>query len=80
MPRYHFNVHDGQDYPDLAGSEFADLDAARVEAVQRIANLLKDGPPGFWSGNPWHMDVADGTGLTLFTIMFLATTAPLATR
>ena len=79
MPLYHFNVHDGQDYPDIAGSDFVDLDAARVEAVQRIADVLKDGAPDFWRGSPWHMDVADATGLTLFTIMFLATTSPLAT-
>ena len=79
MPIYHFNIHDGRDYPDLTGSELADLDAARSEAVQRVADLLKDGAPSFWSGRPWHMDVADATGLTLFTIMFLATTAPLAT-
>jgi uncharacterized protein DUF6894 len=78
MPIYHFNVHDGRDYPDREGSSFPDLSAARAEAVQRVADLLKQGAHGFWGGRPWHMDVADASGLTLFTLMFLATTAPLA--
>jgi hypothetical protein len=78
IPIYHFNVHDGKDYPDLAGTDYPDLAAARVEAIGRIAKILQNGAPDFWSGSSWHMDVADATGLTLFTVMFLATNAPLA--
>ncbi|SRR5258706_12735860 len=77
IPIYHFNVHDGKDYPDREGSEHPDLAAARVEAIGRIAKILQDGAPGFWGGSAWHMDVANGAGLTLFTVMFLATAAPL---
>ena len=78
MPIYHFNVHDGQDYPDKTGSECAGLAEARIEAVKRISLILQESAPSFWSGAPWHMAVADSTGLTRFTIMFLATNSPLA--
>ncbi|MEI9849838.1 MAG: L,D-transpeptidase family protein [Sphingomonas sp.] len=32
MPRYFFDIIDGQDFKDLQGSEFADLAAARIES------------------------------------------------
>lgn len=78
MPIYHFNVHDGQNFPDIPGSVHADLDAARTEAVVRIGTILKKGSSNFWGGKPWHMDVADASGLTLFSLSFVATNAPLA--
>jgi len=76
MPRYHFNVRDGQNYPDLQGSELADISAARIEAVKFAGQLLSDGAERFWSGDEWVMTVTNDRGLTLFTLTFLATLSP----
>ena len=78
MPIYHFNVHDGVDCPDRIGSDLPDLGAARTEAVRRITDILNQGAADFWTGTPWNINVSDANGLTLFTIMLLATTSPLA--
>lgn len=75
---YHFNVQDGRDYPDVLGSECANLAHARIEAVQRIGKLLAEDAARFWTGNEWTMDVTDDAGLTLFTLMFMATNSPAA--
>jgi len=77
---YHFNMHDGRAYPDTLGTECATLDAARVEAVQRIGRLLAEEAARFWTGDEWTMDVTDGSGLTLFTLMFMAANSPAAGR
>ena len=76
MPRYHFHVADGRDYPDLQGTELADLAAARREALRFAGALLADQDVSFWSGEEWSMRVTDATDLTLFTLMFIATNAP----
>ena len=38
MARYHFNVENGQRYPDIKGGEFPDLESVRNEAV-RVADF-----------------------------------------
>ena len=78
MPIYHFNVHDGVDCLDQMGSDLPDLAAARTEAVRRITDILNQDAADFWGGTPWSMKVSDAKGLTLFTIMLLVTTSPLA--
>jgi hypothetical protein len=75
---YHFNVHDGQAYPDTLGTECLTLDAARIEAVRRIGRLLAEEAARFWTGDDWTMDVTDPTGLTMFSLRFMATNAPVA--
>jgi hypothetical protein len=73
---YHFNMHDGRAYPDTLAMHCPTLEAARVEAVQRIGKLLAEDAARFWTGDEWTMDVTDGNGLTLFTLMFMATESP----
>ena len=73
---YHFNVNDGQAYPDKLGMECATLQHARVEAVQRIGRLLAEQAARFWTGDEWSMEVTDETGLTLFTLVFMASNSP----
>jgi len=76
MPRYHFNVHDGTDLPDVEGTELPSLDHARREAVRYSGCLLRDHADAFWTGEEWRMDVTDERGLILFSLMFVATNAP----
>jgi hypothetical protein len=76
MPLYHFNVEDGKAYPDLTGSEFPDLDAARTEAVRRSGTLLRDNALSFWGGHGWKLVVTDAAGMILFVLHFLAVSSP----
>ena len=72
MPRYFFQVADGEDYPDLQGTVLDNDAAARTEAVRFSGQLLSDTPDKFWSGQEWKMTVTDGNNLTLFELMFTA--------
>jgi hypothetical protein len=76
MPIYHFNVEDGQKYPDLAGSELPDLEAARTEAIRRIGELLRHNTLSFWGGHGWKLVVTDADEMILFALHFLAVSAP----
>ncbi|HEX4693142.1 DUF6894 family protein [Sphingomonas sp.] len=80
MPRYHFNIHDGTDVPDLEGVKLADLAAARIHATRYASDLLRDQQATFWNGNEWRMSVTDEHGLILFSLTFLATDAPVLGR
>ena len=75
MPRYYFHVSDGQRFDDLQGTELPDLACARKEALRFASGLLTDAKPNFWTGEEWTMRVTDDANLTLFTLMFVATTA-----
>jgi len=74
MPRYHFNVSGGERFDDLQGTELPDLASARKEALRFASGLLTDTRPNFWTGEEWTMRVTDDANLTLFTLMFVATT------
>lgn len=76
MPIYHFNMHDGKEYPDTLGHELPDLTSARVEAVRFIAAHLVDDAERFWDGDEWTLQVTDHNGLILFTLIFSAFAAP----
>lgn len=76
MPRYHFNVRDGRDYPDPDGHVLPDLDAARRFALRYTCELLGSLDEQFWSGEPWSMEVTDEVGLVLFRLDFAGTEAP----
>ena len=72
LPRYFFHVADGDDYPDLQGTELENDAAARTEAVRFSGHLLSSTPDKFWSGQEWKMRVTDDNDLTLFELMFTA--------
>ena len=70
--RYYFNIKDGQTTLDDEGTELADMDAVKVEAVHSGADLIK-GMQGaqFWTGEPWSLWVTDkpsGGGNTILTL------------
>jgi hypothetical protein len=72
MPRYFFDIKDGQDFPDLQGSEWPDLAAARLEAVRFSAEVLKEMPDRFWNCEEWTMSVSDSNRHPLFALKFFA--------
>ena len=72
MPRYYFDIADGTDFPDIEGSEWPDLAAARIEAVRYSAEVLREMPERFWNAELWTMTVSDHNRKHLFTLKFLA--------
>jgi hypothetical protein len=76
MPRYYFNLEDGQRLLDDAGLDLPDIEAAQKEALGASGNLLKRGPnASLWNGASWRLWVTDrpnGEGKTLFTLRFSA--------
>lgn len=75
MPRYFFDIVDGEDLPDIEGSEHADLGAARIEAIRYSGEVLREMPERFWHAEEWTMTVADAQRVPLFTLKFLAQAA-----
>jgi hypothetical protein len=73
MPRYFFNVHDGQTILDREGTELADIAEARVDAVDLAGRSIHELGDKFWlTAEDWRLEVADETGKVLFTLTFSA--------
>ena len=72
MPRYYFDIKDGTDFPDVEGSEWPDVAAARIEAVRYSAEVLKEMSERFWNAELWTMSVFDHNREPLFTLKFMA--------
>lgn len=78
VPRYHFNVEDGESIPDLEGAELPDLASARAEAVRLAGRLLDDDPQLFCRRGHWRLVVADPSGAALFGLDIRAWDGPTA--
>ncbi|MFP3547453.1 hypothetical protein SB748_29050 [Rhizobium sp. SIMBA_035] len=72
MPRYFFNVHDGVSIPDSVGSEHADVESARSEAVETIAERLRGTMLTKTDVSAWLMNVVDEDGFTVIVLSFTA--------
>jgi hypothetical protein len=72
MPRYYFHIIDGRKIIDDEGSELAGLKEARVEAIHLAGSILRDEGDEFWSGEEWHMNVTDASGLSVLKLRFSA--------
>ena len=70
MPHFHFNVYDGVSDTDRIGTELPNWQAARLEAIRRAGEILKDDPRRLALGEDWRMEVTDETGLILFRLDF----------
>ncbi|KYK44734.1 hypothetical protein ABH994_007526 [Bradyrhizobium yuanmingense] len=81
MPRFHFHIQNGKNLNDDNGAEFADIEAAKIEAVRLAGAVLSEGLfPGFWRGTAWEMVVNDNpelrSGRTFFTLTLSGTEEP----
>jgi len=72
MSRYFFNVHDGVSIPDSVGSEHADVESARSEAVETIAERLMGTMLTKTDVSAWLMNVVDEDGFTVIVLSFTA--------
>jgi hypothetical protein len=72
MPRYFFNVHDGQDLPDKEGTELSSRDEAHRQAFVTAGELLKSADRKFLGEDVWEMHVTDDAGKTVCRLRFSA--------
>lgn len=77
MPRFFFNVYDGVSSLDDTGSELADRQEARIEAVRLAGEILKDDAQRIALGEDWRIEVVDERGLVLFRFDFVSVATPL---
>jgi hypothetical protein len=75
MPRFVFHVEGAS---DTVVSDHSSLAEAKCEAVSYAGKLICDAASTFWDTPDFHMWVTDGTGLVLFDLRFIGTTAPAA--
>lgn len=68
MPRYYFNVVDGQIHPDICGMTLDDPKAAQLEAIQFTGDMLVQAPGDFCTGKHWRLKVIDETDQLIFEI------------
>lgn len=80
MPRFYFDVMDGEGIIDEEGEELEDLYAARIVAVRLSGELLRDHPDRFWTVGERSCSVRDESGLILFVLHFHVTEAPAVSR
>lgn len=71
MPRYYFHLHNDVDAADYEGSDFDDLDAARVYAACVIRELAGSIVKEDGRFVPHHrIDIEDGDGSVLASVRF----------
>jgi len=73
MPRFFFNVHDGKDFLDTEGVEFADARAACGEAVTLAGEMVRDLNDKMAEGGDWRLDVTDAAGDPVGSLRFSVT-------
>ena len=72
MPRYFFHVFDESSEPDIDGSEFPDIHAAKMAAVRLCGELIQEIDGKFWGKPHWQLQVANADRKLLFTLTFSA--------
>jgi hypothetical protein len=72
MPRYFFNVHEGNTEPDNIGEELRDDATAWYEATIIAGELFKDIDGKFQPGQEWSLEVLDEQRHPLYFIVISA--------
>jgi hypothetical protein len=73
VPRYFFNIHDGEDSLDYTGVELDGIEAAQRHGLGAAAEMLREGTrAGIWAGAEWRLFVTDESGSEVFTLRFAA--------
>lgn len=80
MPRYFFHFGDTPGGVDVRGQELPDHNAARIEAVRLLGEILRDKAGEFWDERSMKLIITDDVGLMLFVLDVSAIEAPAVTR
>ncbi|MGU3663166.1 DUF6894 family protein [Methylobacterium sp. A49B] len=76
MPRFFFNVYDGTSSLDDTGTELADWQTARIEAIRLAGAIFTDEAQKIALGEDWHIEVTDERRLVLFRLDIVSQEAP----
>ena len=72
MSLYFFHTLNGFLDVDQDGTELADDNAARLQAVRYIGELLQGDPTYIWDGHALRVNVTNETGKAVFTVLTMA--------
>jgi uncharacterized protein DUF6894 len=77
MPRYHFDIPDGKPLVDEHGTELANIDIAKAEAIRLAGEVFRHAKPDdIWALTTWKLVVNDhpspGLGQTYFSLVLFA--------
>jgi hypothetical protein len=75
VARFYFHFANGETILDNIGTDLADLDAVRKEALGTTRDLLFEAPPQIWAGKPcriWVTDEPNALGQTVLTLELCA--------
>ena len=68
MPRCFFHVDDGSEQPDGKGTDLADMDQVRSEAVRLSGEVLRDMEGRFWRRPEWRLTVTNESGADVLSL------------
>ena len=68
VPRFHFNISDGHPTIDEQGTELANYEAARRQAIALAGTVLVEESREPHVGNEWRVEVTDEKGLILYRL------------
>ncbi|MGH1573994.1 DUF6894 family protein [Methylobacterium sp. P31] len=66
-PRYYFDIHDGEFRPDDEGTECADFEAARLEAMSSLPEIARFAIPRDGDNQAFTVLVRDENGAIIYT-------------
>lgn len=67
MPRYFFDIHDGEFRPDAEGTDCADFEAARREAMIALPEISRWAIPADGDNQAFTVLVRDERGALVYT-------------
>lgn len=76
MPRYFFDIYDGVSMLDDTGTELADRQQARIQAIEFAGEVIRDEAKHIALGEDWRIEVTDERKLVLFRFEFITLEAP----
>jgi hypothetical protein len=79
--RYYFHLLDGREViPDHEGIEIEDPDQVRLHVVKALEDINQNDPELMQVGRGWRLNVADASGLVLFSLLLDGPTRSLLAR
>ena len=76
MPRYYFHAVDRTRERDLDGVDLPDDHAAQQTASAYAGERLKDAPGRLWKDGTARVEVTNGSGVLLWTVVTIVVDAP----
>lgn len=76
MPRFHFNVFNGEPIRDLKCRELADLNEERAVGACHLADLIREKSADLEGGANWRVEIATERGMILSVLHMMAVDAP----